>query len=124
MKANKTGLDRIIHATFNSMRGIAKVWKYEAAFRQEAILCAILIPVALLIEASLVERLLLIFTLFIVVITELLNSAVEAVVDRIGAEFHELSGRAKDIASAAVFFALVLMIVVWCAILFTPQFLQ
>lgn len=122
MKANKTGFDRIIHATFNSMRGIAQVWKYEAAFRQEAMLCAVLVPVAMLVDATLAERLLLILTLFIVVITELLNSAVEAVVDRVGAEFHELSGRAKDIASAAVFFALVLMMVVWVAILFKPAF--
>lgn len=118
MKANKTGFDRIFHATFNSMRGIASVWKYEAAFRQELLMCVILLPIAVLIEVTLAERLLLILTLFIVIITELLNSAVEAVVDRVGAEFHELSGRAKDIASAAVFFALVLMGVVWSAILF------
>ena len=118
MKTNKTGFERIFSATFNSIRGIKSVWRYEAAFRQEALMCLVLVPIALLIEATLVERLLLIMTLFIVVITELLNSAVEAVVDRVGAEFHELSGRAKDIASAAVFFALVLMGVVWSAILF------
>ena len=81
-------------------------------------MCAALIPVALLVEASVAERLLLIMSLFVLVITELLNSAVEAVVDRIGAEFHELSGRAKDIASAAVFFALLLLIVTWISILF------
>ncbi|MBR9908031.1 MAG: diacylglycerol kinase [Gammaproteobacteria bacterium] len=118
MKANKTGIDRIVHATFNSMRGIKNAWRYEAAFRQEALMCAILVPVAFLVEATMVERLLLLFTLFILVITELLNSAVEAVVDRVGAEFHELSGRAKDLASAAVFFALCLMGVVWTLILF------
>ncbi|WP_417664968.1 diacylglycerol kinase [Pseudidiomarina sp.] len=117
MKANKTGIDRIIHATFNSMRGIRLAWTYEAAFRQEALLCLILVPIALVIDATLIERLVLILTLFILVITELLNSAIEAVVDRVGPELHELSGRAKDIASAAVFFALVLMGVVWGLIL-------
>ncbi|MFD2633125.1 diacylglycerol kinase [Idiomarina piscisalsi] len=118
MKPGYTGMMRIWKATFNSLRGIKVAWRYEAAFRQEALLCAVLVPVALLVEASIVERLLLITSLFILVITELLNSAVEAVVDRIGAEFHELSGRAKDIASAAVFFALILLMVTWVTILF------
>jgi diacylglycerol kinase (ATP) len=118
MKPAYTGMTRIWKATFNSLRGIKTTWRYEAAFRQEALMCAALIPVALLVEASVAERLLLIMSLFVLVITELLNSAVEAVVDRIGAEFHELSGRAKDIASAAVFFALLLLIVTWISILF------
>lgn len=100
------------------MRGIKTAWRYEAAFRQEALLCAILIPVALWVDVTAAERLLLIMSLFILVITELLNSAVEAVVDRIGAELHELSGRAKDIASAAVFFALILLVTCWVSILF------
>ncbi|MGM0429235.1 MAG: diacylglycerol kinase [Pseudomonadota bacterium] len=118
MKPGYTGITRIRKATFNSLRGIKNAWRYEAAFRQEALMCAVLIPVALLVEATMAERLLLIMSLFILVITELLNSAVEAVVDRIGAELHELSGRAKDIASAAVFFALLLLAVTWSSILF------
>lgn len=118
MKPGYTGVIRIWKATFNSLKGIASAWRYEAAFRQEALLCAILVPVALMIEATLAERVLLLMSLFILVITELLNSAIEAVVDRIGAEFHELSGRAKDLASAAVFFALLLLAVTWTAILF------
>lgn len=118
MKSGYTGVTRIWKATFNSLRGIKTAWRYEAAFRQEALLCALLVPVALLIDASTAERLLLLMTLFILVITELLNSAVEAVVDRVGAEFHELSGRAKDIASAAVFFALLLLMITWISILF------
>lgn len=81
-------------------------------------MCLILVPVAFYVEASLAERLLLLASLFILLITELLNSAVEAVVDRVGAEFHELSGRSKDLASAAVFFALLFMLVVWVSILF------
>lgn len=118
MKPGHTGLTRIRKATFNSLRGIKTAWRYEVAFRQEALLCAILIPVAFWVDVTAAERLLLIMSLFILVITELLNSAVEAVVDRIGAEFHELSGRAKDIASAAVFFALILLVTCWVSILF------
>ncbi len=93
-------------------------WRYEAAFRQDLLLATVLVVIAVSLEITLSERLLLILTVFILLITELLNSAVEAVVDRVGAEFHELSGRAKDIASAAVFFALVLMAVVWGSVLF------
>ncbi len=118
MKSNKTGIARIIHATFNSLRGIKMAWRYEAAFRQDLLLATVLVVIAVSLEITLSERLLLILTVFILLITELLNSAVEAVVDRVGAEFHELSGRAKDIASAAVFFALVLMAVVWGSVLF------
>ncbi|MCP1338261.1 diacylglycerol kinase [Idiomarina sp. M1R2S28] len=118
MKPGKKGLERIWYATFNSLRGLKSAWQYEAAFRQEALMCLILVPVAFYVEASLAERLLLLASLFILLITELLNSAVEAVVDRVGAEFHELSGRSKDLASAAVFFALLFMIVVWVSILF------
>jgi diacylglycerol kinase (ATP) len=118
MKPGYTGIKRVWKATFNSLRGIKNAWCYEAAFRQESLMCLVLVPVALLVEATLAERLLLFASLFILLITELLNSAIEAVVDRVGAEFHELSGRAKDIASAAVFFALLFMAVVWVAVLF------
>ncbi|MDV6316429.1 diacylglycerol kinase [Idiomarina sp. HP20-50] len=118
MKPNKTGIERIWYATFNSLRGIKSAWQYEAAFRQEALMCLILVPVAFYVDASMAERLLLLTSLFVLVITELLNSAVEAVVDRVGAELHELSGRAKDLASAAVFFALIFMAVVWTCVLF------
>ena len=118
MKPNKTGIARVWFAMFNSLRGIKSAWQYEAAFRQEALLCLVLVPVAFYVEASLAERLLLLASLFVLVITELLNSAVEAVVDRIGPEFHELSGRAKDLASAAVFFALLFMGIVWVSVLF------
>ena len=82
MKPAYTGMTRIWKATFNSLRGIKTARRYEAAFRQEALMCAALIPVALLVEASVAERLLLIMSLFVLVITELLNSAEEAVVDR------------------------------------------
>ncbi|MGL5409010.1 MAG: diacylglycerol kinase, partial [Shewanella sp.] len=94
---------------------------HEAAFRQELILTVLLLPIALFVEISTVERLLLIFTLFIVLIVELLNSAIEAVVDRVGSEIHPLSGQAKDIASAAVFLSLLLCGITWLTIL-TPVF--
>ncbi len=99
------------------MKGLKAAWIHEAAFRQELILAALMLPIALLVDITTVERLLLISTLFIVLIVELLNSAVEAVVDRIGDEIHKLSGQAKDIASAAVFMALALCGITWAAIL-------
>ncbi|WP_299494255.1 diacylglycerol kinase [uncultured Shewanella sp.] len=114
---NNHGIKRVIKATGFSMKGLAAAWKHEAAFRQELILAIILLPTALLINVSLVEKLILVMTLFIVLITELLNSAVEAVVDRVGSEHHALSGQAKDIASAAVFVSLVLCGLTWLMVL-------
>lgn len=114
---NNHGIKRIIRATGFSMKGLHAAWKHEAAFRQELVLAIILIPVALLINVSIVEQVLLIMTVFIVLITELLNSAVEAVVDRISSEHHHLSGQAKDIASAAVFMSLCLCGITWLMIL-------
>lgn len=115
--ANNHGIKRVIRATGFSMKGLKAAWIHEAAFRQELILAAIMLPIALLVDITSVERLLLIMTLFIVLIVELLNSAIEAVVDRIGDEIHKLSGQAKDIASAAVFMALALCGLTWLTIL-------
>lgn len=114
---NNQGIKRIVRATGFSMKGLAAAWKHEAAFRQELVLAIILLPIALLINVSIIEKLLLIMTIFIVLITELLNSAVEAVVDRVGSEHHALSGQAKDIASAAVFISLALCGITWAVIL-------
>ncbi|WP_298769447.1 diacylglycerol kinase [uncultured Shewanella sp.] len=114
---NNTGIKRIVRATGFSMKGLAAAWKHEAAFRQELMLAIILLPTALLINVSIIEKLLLIMTIFIVLITELLNSAVEAVVDRVSSEHHPLSGQAKDIASAAVFISLALCGLTWAIIL-------
>ena len=108
-----TGLKRIFNATRYSMRGIYTAWKNEAAVRQELIASAILIPVAFLLAHSITQLALMLLSLFIVIITELLNSAIEFTVDRIGTEHHELSGSAKDIASAAVFFGLTQAAVIW-----------
>ena len=116
MKPGLTGIKRVIKATGNSFRGVRDAFKFEAAFRQELALSIILLPVSFWLAQTVIEWLLLITPLFVLIIVELLNSAVENTVDRIGAERHILSGRAKDIASAAVMFALIFLAVVWLSI--------
>jgi diacylglycerol kinase (ATP) len=113
MKPGKTGIKRLIHATGYSMQGLAACWRHEAAFRQEVALFVVLFPAAFFVAQSIEQWLLLVAPLFVLLITELLNSAVETTVDRIGSEFHELSGRAKDIGSAAVFVCLLFIAVCW-----------
>ncbi|MBL0545331.1 diacylglycerol kinase [Aeromonas jandaei] len=115
-KPGATGVTRIINATGYSMKGLRSAWINEAAFRQELMLILLLMPLAFWIGDSLNQILLLIIISWLVVIVEVLNSAVEAVVDRIGPEHHELSGRAKDLGSAAVFIALALNALVWGAL--------
>ena len=119
---NNHGLKRIFRATGFSMKGLKSAWKHEAAFRQENLLAGLMFPVALLLNISATERILLIMTLLIVLIVELLNSAIEAVVDRVGDEIHPLSGQAKDIASAAVFISLVLCTITWGIIIWPLVF--
>lgn len=119
-KPGNTGLRRVIRATGYSWAGLRAAAKHEAAFRQELALCVVLIPLALWLGGDGVERALLVGSLLLVLIVELLNSAIEAVVDRIGAEQHELSGRAKDIGSAAVFVALANVVVIWVLVLINP----
>jgi diacylglycerol kinase (ATP) len=113
----KTGMVRILHAFFNSIAGLADAWRHESAFRQEILLAIVLIPAACWIPVSAVERALLIGTVLLVMIVELLNTSVEAAIDRISFDRHSLSKRAKDIGSAAVFLTLVLLAVVWGLIL-------
>ena len=119
MKPGKTGISRVIAATGYSLQGLKAAWINEAAMRQEVIAAVLLSIVAILLPVTHIERILLITSLLLVVIVELINSAIEAVVDRIGAEKHELSGRAKDIGSAAVFVALLYVAFVWITILVT-----
>lgn len=116
MKQGKTGISRIVAATGYSLKGLKAAWRNEAAFRQEGVLFIILVVVAALMPVSIVERVLLIGSAGLVLIVELLNSAIEAVVDRVGSEWHELSGRAKDIGSAAVFITLLLVVFTWVSI--------
>ena len=112
----KTGLRRLMNATKYSAQGFRGAWQTEEAFRQEAILACVMLPVAVLLPVTTVEKLLLVLGLFIVLIVEILNSAV---VDRFGGEIHPLSGKAKDLGSAAVLLALTICAIIWCTILFT-----
>jgi len=120
VKPGNTGITRIIKAAGYSWAGLLAAFRHEAAFRQELALCLLLIPVALWQGQSGLERAVLIGSLLLVLIVELLNSAVEAAIDRFGGEAHELSGRAKDIGSAAVFVALANGLIIWGLVLFSP----
>lgn len=113
-----TGFTHLIKSTEYSIKGLISAIKNEAAFRHELFLAIILIPLAFFIGKNKIEICLMIASVLLVLIIELLNSAIEAVVDRIGTDFHELSGRAKDMGSAAVFVALCLVGTVWGLILF------
>lgn len=115
-KPGNTGIRRIIRATGFSAQGFAGAWRHESAFRQEVVLAVLLTPAALWLGQTAVERLMLIMSLLVVLLVELLNSAIEATVDRIGADQHELAGRAKDMGSAAVFVSLVIVVAVWTTI--------
>jgi len=117
LNQNTVGLKRIINAYYFSIAGLKATWKHEAAFRQEVILLIIAIPCALWLGESRVEILLLIGCIVLILLVELLNSAIEAVVDRIGLEHHALSGRAKDIASAAVLLSITWAVITWVFIL-------
>jgi diacylglycerol kinase (ATP) len=115
-KPGNTGIRRIIRATRFSAQGLAHAWQHEAAFRQELALAAVLAPAAFWLGQTVIERAMLIGVLLLMLIVELLNSAIEAAIDRHGSEQHELSGRAKDLGSAAVFLVLLLVGVVWGAV--------
>jgi diacylglycerol kinase (ATP) len=117
-----TGLTRLIKAFGYSMEGLKAAWINEAAFREEVLLCIVLIPLAVWLGDSGIERALLISCLLLVLITELLNSAIEALADRITQERHPLIKRAKDIGSAAVFIAICYTIVVWGLVLLPFSF--
>jgi len=114
---NNRGLGRLINALRWSFKGFDSAYRNEEAFRQEVILLVVLAPLGLWLGDSGVERALLVGSLLIVLIIELLNSAIENLVDRVGEEHHKLSGRAKDQGSAAVFLSLVLVVLVWGTIL-------
>ncbi|WP_373929922.1 diacylglycerol kinase [Vibrio cyclitrophicus] len=117
-KKSNTGFKRIIKAAGFSWQGFTSSFKSEAAFRQEVFMAAILIPLAFYLDVSQVERILMISAVVLVMVVELINTAIEAVVDRIGSEHHELSGMAKDVGSAAVLICLILAGYVWLEILF------
>ena len=113
----KTGMKRITSAFINTGKGLLWMSRNEAAFRQEVTLFSALAIVSLFLEVTVLERVMLISALLLVLLIETLNTAIEAVVDRIGLELHQLSGLAKDLGSAAVFISLVIAVLVWSAIL-------
>jgi len=114
----QTGLRRVWNALLYSLDGIKAAYRHEAGFRQEILLASALIPIAFFLPADGTGKAMMIGSILLVLVVELLNSAVEAVVDRISLERHELSKRAKDIGSAAVFFSLANVVVVWALVLF------
>ncbi len=116
-KENGSGIRRLVRAACCTRAGLVMAWKKEAAFRQETACAILLVPLACWLGDSGVARALLAGSVLLVLLVELLNSALEAVVDRIGPERHELSGFAKDLGSAAVAFALLHACVVWALVL-------
>ena len=118
IQKSKSGLGRILDATRYSLQGLGAALRHEHAFRQELIAAAVLVPVGWLLGANGIQRALLIGCLMIVLIVELLNSAVEAVVDRVSLERHDLAKRAKDLGSAAVMLAIANAAIVWVLVLF------
>ncbi|KEY60024.1 diacylglycerol kinase [Serratia sp. DD3] len=112
-----TGMTRIIKAVGYSYKGLIAAWRNEAAFRQELVVAVVAIVLAIWLDVGAIARILLIGSLVLVVIIEIINSAIEAIVDRVGTEYHELSGRSKDMASAAVFLTILLALFVWISVL-------
>lgn len=121
-KPNGAGFARVIKAASCSFKGLKAAFKHEAAFRQELALVFLLIPVAFFTSESLSRFVALVSVLILVLIVELLNSAIEATVDRIGLEHHKLAGRAKDMASAAVALSLLTALIVWGGHLYLTLF--
>ena len=116
MANNTTGFTRIIKAAGYSWKGLRAAWINEAAFRQEGVAVLLAVVIACWLDVDAITRVRLISSVMIV---EILNSAIEAVVDRIGSEYHELSGRAKDMGSAAVLIAIIVAVITWCILLWS-----
>lgn len=111
-------IERLNSATRNSLRGLARAWCSEAALRYEIYVMILVLPAAMIIGRNGVERALLVGTALLVIVVEVLNTAIEAAIDRIGPERHDLSGLAKDLGSAGVFCAIVLAAAVWGLVIF------
>ncbi|MEL4013287.1 diacylglycerol kinase [Dryocola clanedunensis] len=117
MANNSAGFTRIIKAAGYSWKGLRAAWVNEAAFRQEGVAAVIAIAIACWLDFDPITRVLLIGSVVLVMIVEILNSAIEALVDRVGTEYHELSGRAKDMGSAAVLISIILALFTWVTLL-------
>lgn len=120
-KTGTTGLTRIINAAGYSWLGLKAAYRYESAFRQETWLAVMLVPLGYYLGNTWSERAALIGSILFVLVVELLNSGIESVVDRIGDEPHQLSGRAKDMGSAAVLLSLIITAIIWAAVLLDQQ---
>ena len=112
-KVNGSGFNRIFKATYCSFKGFKAAFKYESAFRQELGLCVVLLPLSFYLAQSTLHWLALLFTLIFLLFAEIINSAIEALADKITIDHSELIGRAKDLGSAGVFLALSLLTLVW-----------
>jgi len=121
-KPNGAGIGRILKATECSRKGFVAAWRNEAAFRQEALLAMVMLPASFYLAQSAGHWALLVGVLLLVLIVELLNSAIEALTDRVSLERHELSGRAKDMGSAAVTLSLTVVAMVWGAAIWDKLF--
>ncbi|WP_338367089.1 diacylglycerol kinase [uncultured Pseudoalteromonas sp.] len=121
-KPNGLGIKRVFKATYCSYLGFKAAFKEEAAFRQELLLSIILLPISFWLASSVLHWALLVSTLLIILIVELLNSAIEALTDRVSTDHHVLSGRAKDMGSAAVTLSLMILLIVWGASLYIKLF--
>ena len=122
MTSRNKGFNRLTKAFGYSMNGLTQAWRNEESFRQETILCLCLLPITFLIGRNIIDYILLIGTLVLLLVTELFNSAIEALTDRVGLDQHELAGRAKDMASATVFIALVFLGFVWLSLTWLRMF--
>ena len=111
------GVGRLLRAARYSWQGMQAAWEHEAAFREEVLAAIVLVPLGLWLGDTALERALLVSSILLVLVVELLNSAIEAVVDRFGSELHPLSGQAKDMGSAAVLLTILISILIWIGIL-------
>jgi len=118
-RKNRTGLGRVLDAFYFSYRGFSAAFKHETAFRQELAIAAFLLPIAFIVSQDKWELIALVTSVIFVLIVELLNSSIEAVVDRVGLEHNELSGRAKDMGSAAVLLSGVIWALTWGVVIFS-----
>ncbi|MFC1495003.1 diacylglycerol kinase [Thermodesulfobacteriota bacterium] len=116
-KGKKKGIKRLANAFYYSMAGFKAVWKNEEAFRQEIIVGIFIIPAGLLIGETFTQKAILIGVYFIIPLVEIINTAIEATVDRVGTERHELSGRAKDLGSASVFLSICIASITWLLVI-------
>ena len=117
MKPGKSGIERIINAFKYSCEGFKAAYKSEEAFRQDILICIILLPIAIFLRVTTAERLLLFSTMILLIMAELMNTAIEYTIDRISHDIHPLSKIAKDIGSCIVFFAFIYMVIVWGTII-------